>query len=85
MNDKCCKNCIKSGTPECVLYNVLYESYKWAWDQDSCSRYSPLPDKPGRIEPITIVDTLQPDEYLLREIVAVVNQLVAAHNGRDGK
>lgn len=85
MNDKCCKNCIKSGTPECVLYNVLYESYKWAWDQDSCSRYSPLPDKPGKIEPLSMLVSEGKMVEAVTTIGIKVNELIAAHNGRDGR
>jgi hypothetical protein len=74
MNDKCCDNCNNSGmTCPGIISRELWDNSK-----DYCSRYSPLPNKPGRIEPLKGNDYLN-DRIVgnkINEIIAVVNRSV---------
>jgi hypothetical protein len=75
MNDKCCNTCIIEKGESCPVWRVRT---MWNEDKDFCSRYSPLPNKPGRIEPLKGNDYLN-DRIVgnkINEIIAVVNRSV---------
>lgn len=100
MNDKCCLKCKFKSKPEVcpslveTQYGTLIFHENWNQEFRSCDLFSPLPDKPGKIEPL--VDELVCDlihksngdayqaaiDFLFRD---KLNELISAHNGRDGK
>ena len=82
MNDKCCQTCKKYKTAGSFFAECpIREAIPWNVAENYCSEYSPLPDKPGKIEPLQI-------DWCGRitdQIEAKINELIAAHNGGDGK
>ena len=95
MNDKCCDNCVKDETEDCPVIRV--NPAVWKGTTHCCSEYSPLPDKPGKIEPLdyaimrdVIVRSRDGKNPVCRSNIDIMfleklNELIAAHNGRDGK
>lgn len=76
MNDKCCLKCDKhpetgNRFSECPVKTAD----PWSIYTDYCSRYSPLPDKPGKIEPLVF--------HSHSDMVDKINELIAVVNRRD--
>lgn len=88
MNDKCCINCELLNHRDCPRWwkadtDFTIIQTNWKIRKNSCDEFSPLPDKPGKIEPIFAASLPLGDKEIL-ELVGKINELIAAHNGRDG-
>jgi hypothetical protein len=88
MNDKCCMTCAgRDGYQPCPFDYCDGRAKPNGWNDHGnyCNEFTPLPDKPGKIEPLS-VNLLSATQYDINLTVkAAINQLIAAHNGRDGK